>query len=75
MQEELWEGDMGEFEFELVLKTLARLSKAVPWGRSPLGENELELTCTGEGPSSWFSCLCFQLSEEAFLQRHQYHCV
>lgn len=23
---------MGEFEFELVLKTLARLSKAVPWG-------------------------------------------
>jgi len=66
---------MGEFEFELVLKTLARLSKAVPWGRSPLRENELELTCTGEGPSSWFSRLSFQLSGEGLLQRHQYHYV
>lgn len=33
---------------------MAGLPNVVPWGRSPLGENELELTCTGQGPVHGF---------------------
>lgn len=65
---------MGEFEFELVLKALAGLPNVVPWGRSPLGENELELTCTGEGPVHGFP-ICLSVLWRGLLQRHQYHCV